>query len=317
MEPLNSKIYLVTDVTSALGKAIAVGLASNGGTVIVVAPGDRYGAQAEKEISLAAQSPNVELQLGDLSNLSSVRNLAGILNSKYPRINGLINTTSVYRKQRAVTVDGFEEMIAANYLGPFLLTYLLRDRLAAGSARILNLTGSSPSQLDFEDLQSERGFNSIKAFKVSRTASLLFTLELARRMRDAGVTANAFYPGLVRSEILQEAPAWVRIFAWLFAIAPERAADAIVRAAVDPQFQNMTGQFLNRGEEMQIPDYALDTSLQQRLWELSERLTDAPNQGPNYDPTGSVALTNKRDIPDVIIRPLDEPAKNEHVLKNE
>lgn len=251
MEPVNAKVFMVTNVTSVLGKAIALGLAGTGATVIMVARTDSRGAEVEREIAEMTQNPNLELQLGDLSNLSSVRNLGEILNSRYDRIDVLINNNQVYKKQRSVTVDGFEEMFAANVLGPFLLTNLLLDRLrASGTGRILNLTAPTTTQLDFEALQSGRRFNSIYAFNATRMANLLFTFELARRLENSGVRVNALHPGLVRSEILDEAPLFPRLLAWLLAIPPSRAAEAILQAATGPEFENRHGKFLYKGEEI-------------------------------------------------------------------
>lgn len=308
MEELNSKVYMVTDGTSPLGKAIALGLAGTGATVIMVARGDSNGAEVEREITLATQNPNLELQLGDLSSLSSVRNLAAIINSKFEKIDVLINNHSVYRKQRALTLDGLEEMFAANYLGHFLLTNLLLDRLrASGSARIINLTAPTTRRVDFDDLQSERRFNSIEAFNATRAANLLFTYELARRLESSGITVTALYPGLVRSEILKEAPLFNRILAWLFAIKPDQAGEEIVRAVTGPEFENSHGKFLRKGQEIQISDHLQDRGLQLRLWEISEKLADARYLGPNYDPTGSVAMYNDKDIPEGLIRPEEDP----------
>ncbi len=260
----------------------------------------------------------MELQLGDLSNLSSVRNLAEVINSKYEKIDVLILNNSVYRKQRSVTVDGFEEMLAANYLGPFLLTNLLLDRLrASDAARIINLTTASPGQLDFDDLQSTGKFNSIKTFNATRAANLLFTYELARRLEDSNIAVNALSPGLVRSEILKEAPLINRLFAWLFASKAEQAGDEIVQAVTGPELGNRRGSFSQRGEEVHLP-YVVDTSLQQRLWEISEKLTDAKYLAPNYDPTGSVAMYNDKDIPKGLIRPVEDPTVEENgVVKRE
>ena len=312
MDTENSRIYMVTNVTSALGKAIALGLASTSATVITVARDESRGAEVAREIAQATQNPNIALQLSDLSNLSSVRNLAEIINSKFEKIDILINNNLIYKKQRSVTVDGFEEMWAANYLGPFLLTNLLLDRLrASDSARILNLTAPTTGQLNFDDLQSERRFNSLNTFNATRTAVLLFTYELARRLEDSGIAVNAVYPGLVRSEILNEASLPVRLFAWLFAMTPSQAAEEIVNGALDPELQNMQGKFLKKGAEIKSSAYTLDPSIQQRLWELSEKLTDASWQGPNYDPTGSVALYHNRDIPEGLIRPEEDPTEKE------
>jgi NAD(P)-dependent dehydrogenase (short-subunit alcohol dehydrogenase family) len=319
MEKVNSKVYMVTNVTSPLGQAIALRLAMTEATVLIVAKDQSHGTRVENEIIIASQNPNVELQLGDLSNLASVRNLAEIINSKYEKIDGLILNNSVYRKLRSVTVDGFEEMFAANYLGPFLLTNLLLDRLrASGSARILNLTAPTTAQLDFDDLQSERQFNSIKTFNTTRAATLLFTYELARRLENSDVTVNALYPGLVRSEILKEAPLFTRLLAWLFAIKPEKAAEEIVDAVTGPELENQRGRFLHNGEDVKTTDYFLDQGIPQRLWEISETLTDAKYLGPNHDPTGSVAMYNDKEIPEGLIRPEENPAFEENgVVKRE
>jgi NAD(P)-dependent dehydrogenase (short-subunit alcohol dehydrogenase family) len=210
-------------------------------------------------------------------------------------------------------------MFAANYLGPFLLTNLLLDRLGASdSAHILNLTAPTTVRLDFDHLQSERQFNSIKAFHATRAANLLFTYELARRLENSNITVNALYPGLVRSEILNEAPLLNRLLAWLFAIQPGKAAEQIVSTVTGPVPENTHGTFLRQGVEVQTTDYFLDPGIQQRLWELSERLTDARYLGPNYDPTGSVAMYNDKDIPEGLIRPEDDPTVEENgVLKRE
>lgn len=319
MEDDTLKVYMVTNVTSLLGKAIALKLAETGGTVIMVAPTDSKGEGAEKEIALATQNPHLDLQLSDLSVLSSVRNLAEIVNSKYEKIDVLINNNNLYRKQRSLTVDGFEKMFAANYLGPFLLTNLLLDRLrASGSARILNLTATTTGQLDLSDLQSERSFNSIKAFHATQAASLLFTFELARRLENSGIKVNALYPGLVRSEILKEAPWWNRSLARLFASTPNRAAEEIVNTAASQELEYRYGKFLYRGEEVEIPEYARDIAIQERLWEISQKLTDADYLGPNYDPTGSIAMYHDKEIPPGLIRPEEDPTVEKNgVVKRE
>ncbi len=132
----------------------------------------------------------------------------------------LINNAGVYRRKRASTVDGFEEMFAANHLGPFLLTNLLLEDLQAavhtnGSARVLNITAPSTVQLNFDDLQGERNFNSLMAFGATKMANLLFTFALARRLENTGITVNAIHPGLARSGLMKEAFAPLHMFSWL------------------------------------------------------------------------------------------------------
>jgi NAD(P)-dependent dehydrogenase (short-subunit alcohol dehydrogenase family) len=310
---MNTKVYMVTGVTSGLGKAIALELAKTGETVILTARDPDRAARVEKEISAVTHNPNLDMQLCDLSNLSSVRNLGTILTSRYNEIDVLINNAAVYTKNRKVTVDGFESMFATNHLGPFLLTHLLLDRLrASSSARILNITAPSTVELHFDDLQGEQKFTSLNAFGATKMANLLFTFELARRLQNSGVTVNAIHPGLVKSGLMKEAFFPLRLLTGLLAGSPARAAEEIVRVATSPEYAKVSGKFLHKGKELEIPAFALDPNNQQRLWQISETLTDAPGQGPNYDPTGSVAMFNDKDIPEGLIRPEDEQTETEN-----
>lgn len=305
---MNTKVYVVTGATSGLGKAVALELARTGATVILVARDPEHGAQVQREISNAINNPNVELELCDLSNLSSVRNLAVILKNQYDKIDVLINNAGVYKRRRAVTLDGFEEMFATNHLGPYLLTRYLLDRLrSSNSARIINVTAPSTTELNFDDLQGEGQFNPLNAFGATKMANLLFSFELARRLQDTNVRVNAVHPGLVRSSLMREAPAPLRFLIWLIGSAPEQAARYVVSLATESAFENTHGKFLRKGEEVEPPAYALDPDVQQRLWEVSENLTDADEPAANYDPTGSVAMHNDKEIPAGIIRPQDEP----------
>jgi NAD(P)-dependent dehydrogenase (short-subunit alcohol dehydrogenase family) len=265
-----NKVFVLTDATSGIGKTLAVDLAKTGEAVVIVAHDAEHGKIMTGEIGLAAPNANIDLQLCDLSILSSIRNLAEILKSKYTTIDVLINNASVYKRKRAVTVDGFEEMFAANYLGPFLLTNLLLEPIQAaaqanGSARILNITAPSTIPLNFDDLQSEANFNASKSFGAARMAILLFTLELARRLDNTGISANA-----VDSESMNESFFLTRLFT---RSSPEKATASIVQAAVAPEFGNTTGKFLEDGKEIDVPAYAQDHTAQERLWEMSERLT--------------------------------------------
>lgn len=276
---MENKIFVVTGATSGIGKALARGMAQTGGTVVLVAHEAERGNAAFKEIADETQNPNLDLQLCDLSILSSVRNLAEIIKSKYEKINVLINNAGIYKRTRAVTVDGFEEMLAANHLGPFLLTNLLLELLQAavqadGSARVLNITAPSTSTLNFDDLQGEKNFNSLHAFGATKMANLLFTFALARKLENTGITVNAIHPGLARSGLMKEAVVPLRFLTWLASSPPEKAAANILPIALAPEFEKTTGKFLYRGKEMEAAAYAHDHEAQQRLWEISETLTD-------------------------------------------
>lgn len=272
---MTNKVFVITDITSDLGKALALNLARTGKVLVMVAPDADQGNTFLQEIRLATQNFNSNLELCDLSILSSVRNLAEILKSKYQKIDVLINNASVYKRQRKVTVDGFEEMFAVNYLGPFLLTNLLFETLQTavqenGGARILNITAASMSPLDFDDLHSERNFNSIKAFEAARMASLLFTFALARQLENTGIVVNAIHPD---SALRKKTFAPLRLFEWLSSRPSDKVPEGILQAATGLEFEKITGKFLQDGREIEAPAYAYDPNVQQRLWKVSEDLT--------------------------------------------
>jgi len=289
---MGNKVFVLTGVTSGIGKALARDIAKTGETLVMVARDADRGQMTLNEIKSQTQNPNLDLQLCDLSILSSVRNLAEILKSRYEKINVLINNAGVYKRQRSVTVDGFEEMFAANHLGPFLLTNLLLERLQAavaadGSAQILNIAAPSTTQLNFDDLQGEKNFNSLTAFGASKMANLLFTMELARRLETTGITVNAVHPGLARSGILKESFAPLRLLTWLASRPPEKLSGDILKVVTEPEFEKVTGKFFHRAKEVDLPAYATDRNAQEHLWKLSELLTElTSNQGelPVNDP---------------------------------
>jgi NAD(P)-dependent dehydrogenase (short-subunit alcohol dehydrogenase family) len=276
---MENKVFVVTGATSGIGKALAFDLAKTGEVLVLIARDAERGSAALQEIRLATQNFNISLELCDLSVLSSVRNVAEILKSKYQKIDVLINNAGVYRRRRVTTVDGFEEMLAANHLGPFLLTNLLLESLQAavqanGSPRVLNITAPSTVPLNFDDLQSERNFNSLKAFGATKTANLLFTFALARRLENTGILVNAIHPGLARSGLMKEGSIFMRLFTRLASRPPQKVTGSIVRVATAPEFEKTTGRFLHNGEEIEAPAYAYDRAAQERLWELSEALTE-------------------------------------------
>lgn len=284
---MQNKVFIVTDATSEIGKVLALDLAKSGGTLVLVARDVDLGNAVHDEIARTVSNPSLDLQLCDVSILSSVRNLAEILKSRYETIDVLINNAAIRRRKRTVTVDGFEEMFAANHLGPFLLTNLLLEPLQAavqarGSARILNIIEPSTAPLQFDDLQSEKDFSAANAFHTSQTAALLFTFELARRLANTGITVNAIHPGAGKKGFNLK-----RFFTWTTSPEPQKASSGALPEALTPELEKTTGKYLHDGREVEVPAYAHDRAAQQRLWEVSETLTGlAANKGvtPINDP---------------------------------
>ena len=272
---MQGKICLVTGSTSGLGKATAFALAQQQATVILGCRDKQRGEAVLAEIKAGSPAANVDLLLLDLSVQQSVRSAVTELENRYDHLDVLINNAAVFKRHRTLTADGYETMFATNHLGPFLLTNLLLERLkAATSARILTITAPSTMKIAFEDLQGEHKFRALQAFGASKAANLLFTYELAHRLASSKVTVNAFYPGIVKTPLMREAPAPLRWLNPVFGQSPEPVAQSVVYYASSPEVQAMTGLFFNKGRQpIDSSPYTKDRAVQQQLWEASMALT--------------------------------------------
>ena len=174
----------------------------------------QYWTEADRDLAkagraagqIAAASPGATTSVVrlDLASQSSVHGAAEEIRARFPSVDLLINNAGVMEVPYQRTKDGFELTLATNHLGPFALTGLLLDRLAAG-ARIVTVSsiGHLDGVIDFGDLQSERHYDPDQAYSQSKLANLLFTYELDRRLRAAGatVTAIACHPGVVYTDL--------------------------------------------------------------------------------------------------------------------
>lgn len=265
---MQGTICLVSGSTSGLGKATAFALARQHATVILGCRDRQRGEAVLAQIKAAIPAATVDLLLLDLSVQHAVHSAVREFEQRYDYLDVLINNAALFTRERTLTADGYETMFATNHLGPFLLTNLLLERLqAAPHARILSITPPSATRIAFEDLQAERSFRAIQAFSASKSANLYFTSELARRLGGTTITANAFYPGLVRTSLMREAPVPLRWLNAVFGHAPESVAERVVYYAASPDVQAMTGMLFQQGRAAR--PCATDRAAAQHLWERS------------------------------------------------
>jgi NAD(P)-dependent dehydrogenase (short-subunit alcohol dehydrogenase family) len=268
-----TKVCLVTGANGGLGKAMALELAQQGATVILLCRDSAKAEAAQAEIKAKANGAATELLIVDLGSQRSVREAVDQFCQQHTSLDVLINNAAVYKTSRSVTPDGLETMFATNYLGHFLLTNLLLDALQASpSARVINITAPVNPKLDFDNLQSEKHFSTNGAFGASKMCNLLFSNTLATRLTGTHVTSNALHPGLVKSNLLHDAPSFMRVLANLISKSPEQAAQAVAYLALSPDREGVSGKFF-KGKTISEPDpYSKDAQVQQRLWKLSADL---------------------------------------------
>src|SRR2546428_2906865 len=206
---MKDKVVMVTGANSGIGKAASLALAKMGATIVMVARNKERGEAARSEIIRESQNNSVDLLLADLASLESVRQLATEFQKKYSKLHVLINNAGLFNQRRHVTTDGYENTLATNYLAPFLLTNLQLDLLKTSApSRIINVSsvGHYNGHINFDDLNLEKEYGGWKAYGQSKLALVLFTHELAKKLKGTGVTVNSVHPGTVATNI------WTRPF---------------------------------------------------------------------------------------------------------
>ncbi|MDQ1395066.1 MAG: hypothetical protein QOG64_325 [Acidimicrobiaceae bacterium] len=278
---------IVTGATNGIGEAAAIELARRGARVGIVGRNPRKAKATVARMREAAPTASVDAFIGDLSLMGDVRKVAAELLDRYDHIDVLINNAGIQLREQQATSEGFPEMIAVNYLAPWLLTSLLRDRLVTSAPSRVVVTASEAHRIGWTidpdtiltDTSPFGRAGVMSAYGKSKLLDVLFTSELAGRLDGTGVTANCCCPGLVATGLAGTENMADRVARTLsrtpLVRRPEQGARVLVRLATDPAFATRTGEFISStplaGLVPAIPSVR-DVDLRRRLWEATERL---------------------------------------------
>ena len=219
--------------------------------------------------------------------MSEVRKVAAELLDRYERIDVLVNNAGIQLRRQQATSEGLPEMVAVNYLAPWLLTSLLRERLVASAPARVVVTASEAHRVGWSvdtdriltDISPFGRAGVMSAYGKSKLLDVLFTFELAERLHGTGVAANCGCPGLVATGLAGTDNAADRVARALsrtpLVRRPEQGARVLVRLATDPEFATRTGAFISStplASLMPMIPAARDVALRRRLWEETESL---------------------------------------------
>lgn len=282
---MQGKVCVITGATSGIGLAAAEALARLGGRIVLIGRNPERGARAIERLRRRVPNAQTSIHYADLERMGEVRRLGAELRSAYQRVDVLINNAGAQFERRRLTEEGLERTFALNHMAYFLLTYELRERLAAAApARVINVASEAHegARLDFSDLNIEHGYSGWVAYSRSKLANILFTRELAGRLRSTGVTANALHPGFAATRFGYNNPGLFRIKLFLvkrLAISPEEGAKTVVHLATAPELAFATGGYYVRSKMADPSEAAQDGSAARRLWHLSSKFAGiAPAQ---------------------------------------
>jgi NAD(P)-dependent dehydrogenase (short-subunit alcohol dehydrogenase family) len=290
---LSGRLALVTGGSAGLGAETARALASKGAHVVLTARNPEKGEAVAKSIRESTGNPHVEVEELDLASLASIRAFAERFLGKHDALPLLIDNAGVMACPFERTADGFELQFGTNHLGHFVLTGLLAPALLrAAPARVVALSsrGHQQSPVVFDDISFERRpYDKWLAYGQSKTANVLFAVELERRLGERGVHAYAVHPGVIQTElsrhmspedfehIRQRQPAGrMRLKS------VEAGAATSVYAATAPELEGRGGLYLEDCHVAEIDDaegsgggvrsYAVDPEAAKRLWSVSEEM---------------------------------------------
>ncbi|PQJ35132.1 retinol dehydrogenase [Salinibacter sp. 10B] len=288
LKDLHDTVCVVTGANSGIGKETAKGLVRLGAHVVMVCRNEERGRDAQAEIQAVAQNAQpsqanaTDLRIANLGVQDEVYRLGESLRADYDRVDVLINNAGVLLGSREETPDDIETTFAVNHLAPFLLTHLVLPLLKeaagrVGEARVVTVSSEAHrgTSIDFDDLNAENSYGMVQAYGQSKLANILFTHELARRLRDTGVTANCVHPGVVATNLWQGSD-WLsrlaRLFTWLYKT-PEEGAESVLYLAASRELEGVTGQYFKEMEAINPSPEAYDEKAAARLWRLSLKMT--------------------------------------------
>lgn len=284
---LEDKTIIVTGANSGIGKAAAIQLAQLGAHVVIMSRSAERGAKALDDIRSAANSERVELILVDMSSQDSVRNAVNEFLRHHSHLDVLIHNAANFDhrlKSPVLTGDGLETVFATNHVNIFLMTQLLLETLKKSApSRIITVASKGLVtypflDIEFDNLNGEKKFNMQHAYYHAKQAQVMFTFDLAERLKGTGVTVNCVRVGNVAipDTRLDHLPAWlVKIYhaKRKFALTPEKMAETYVWLAADPALQDVTGGYWDApNTPVRANKNAYDRETQQRLWDTTKHL---------------------------------------------
>ncbi|XP_043085318.1 retinol dehydrogenase 12 isoform X1 [Puntigrus tetrazona] len=281
---LHGKTVIVTGANTGIGKATALDLAKRGARVILACRDESRAQAAVKDIQRESGNKEVLYMHLDLASLKSVRSFAENFLKKESRLDILINNAGLVIDGN--TEDGFGRIFGVNHLGHFLLTVLLLERLKeCGPSRVVTVSSMAHQwgKIDFDCINTHKNVGLgksavalLRMYSNSKLCNVLFTHELAKRLKGTKVTCYSLHPGAIKTDIGRHSDLWWRLFMapilLLFFTDVESGAQTSLYCALQEGIEPLSGRYFSRCAAQNLSAKARDDAVAKKLWEVSERL---------------------------------------------
>lgn len=277
---MRTKTCLITGATSGIGLETAKQLAIKGFDIYITGRNEKKSTDALQLINRVAPGKGKGYFLCDFSIQHSIRDAAKNICSSIKELNVLINNAGAVYQHKELTEEGIEKTFATNHLGYFLFTHLLLPIIPTNQGnRIVNVASDAhlSAKFDLSDIVNPKKYFFITAYANSKLANIMFTFYLAEKLKPVGITANCLHPGVVKTRIGNKNTAnWMGLI-WnmltaIRGISVEKGAASSVYLASSNEVSHISGKYFYECRESKPSKLSMDRSLQQQLWELSEKL---------------------------------------------
>ncbi|KAF8732722.1 hypothetical protein HU200_015057 [Digitaria exilis] len=284
---------IITGATSGIGAETARVLAKRGARLVLPARSLKAAEDARARLRDDCPGADIVVLPLDLSSLASVRRFVDRFLDLGLPLNLLVNNAGKYADRFAVSEDGVEMTFATNYLGHFLLTRLLLEKMAETAratgveGRIVNVSSTIHSWFAGDDAvgyldrvtRRKIPYDPTKAYALSKLANVLHTRALADRLREmnANVTANCVHPGIVRTRLIRDRDGLVTntvffLASKLLKTIPQAAATTCY-VAVHPAVAGVSGKYFADCNEASPSRLGASSDEATKLWNFSENIT--------------------------------------------
>ncbi len=267
-------LAIVTGANSGMGKATVAALADKGYEVIMLCRDAQRGSAAYEDLIRENSQRKLQLMLCDLGNYNSIRKFAKEFIAQNKVLDVLVNNAGFISLDRQFTDEGIERQFGINHLGHFLLTHLLLGTMQRESRIVVVASGAHKTgKIHFSDINLHKGFNVVTAYSQSKLANVLFTREMARRLKSKGITVNCCHPGAVATNmgISRDTGFGKTITGFLkpFFLTPEEGARTAIFLATDDSVKDVTGQYFYKCKIANSTKMSKDMKLARMLYKFS------------------------------------------------
>jgi retinol dehydrogenase-12 len=277
---LKNKTILITGASDGIGKNTAFKLASMGANLILVGRNEEKTRKVLEQVKSLSNSTATHLVfLSDLSLSSQVKKLAEEIKKNTKKIDVLFNNAGAFFQEKSITAEGLESTFALNHLNYFLLTHHLLDLLLkAESPRIVNTASQAHVgvDIDFDNLQGERSYSGWKAYQMSKLENILFSYELAERLKNSNITVNSFHPGFVDTNFGENNGGFfgniLKVAKKLIAINEDKGSETSTYLCSSPEVEGISGKYFDKCKVKTSSAQSRNVETRKKLWMVTEEI---------------------------------------------